>query len=134
LKLKHNFEVNQVWISEKYPEKSFYIYQINHPDYDDAWRENEDSFYEAVLINEKIFNQIVEEYQEKHNVKDRTVTYPYCIWKEGKINSLKQYIKKYECKLSHKENFKTVSIDGGDLIVVDDEETVVKEIWRKFSK
>lgn len=134
MKLKHNFEVNQVWISEKYPEKSFYIYQINHPDYDDAWLENENSFYEAVLINKKLFEQIVDEYQEKHNVKDRSVTYPYCMWKEGLINSLKQYVRKWECVLSHKEEFEITEYEGGEFVVVKDERKAFDVIWEKYSK
>lgn len=134
MKLKHNFEVNQVWISEKYPEKSFYIYQINHPDYDDALLENENSFYEAVLINKKLFSQIVDDYQEKHNVKDRTVTYPYCMWKEGCINSLKQYVRKWECKLSHKEEFEITIYEGGEFVVVEDEHKAFDVIWEKYSK
>lgn len=133
MKLKHNFKVNQVWVSEEYPEKSFFIYQINHPDYDDAYCENESSFYEAVLINEKLFNKIVEDYQQKHNVKDRTVTYPYCIWKEGYINSLKTYVRKWKCKLLCTENFETESYEDGEFIVVKDERVAIDEIWKKYS-
>lgn len=134
MKLKHNFEVNQIWISDKHPEKSFYIYQINHPDHDDSELENEESFYEAVLINKKLFEQIVDDYQEKHNVKDRSVTYPFCMWKEGQINTLKQYVRKWNCKLSHKEEFKTTVYEGGESIVVEDEREAFKQIWSKFSK
>jgi len=133
VKLKHKFEVNQVWVSKEYPEKSFYIYQLYHPDYDDALLENEESFYLGVLINEKLFNRIVEEYQEKHNVKDRTVTNPFCIYKEGQINSLKRYINKYKCELACVEEFKTESYDDG-LIAVEDESTAISEIWKKYSE
>lgn len=134
MKLKHNFEVNQVWVSDNHPEKSFFIYQLYHPDYDDAAIENDSSFYIGTLINEKLFNKIVERYQEKHNVKDRSVTYPYCIFKEGTINSLKQFIRKWDCHLSLKENFETVSYDGGEFIVLKEEEKAIKEVWDKYSK
>lgn len=133
-KLKHNFAVNQVWISKEYPEKSFYIYQLFHREYDDAVLENEESFYLAVLINEKLFNRKVEEYQETHNVKDRTSTYPFCIYKEGHINSLKRYVSKYNCELVCVEDFKTETYEGGELVAVEDENSAISKIWEKYSK
>lgn len=133
MRLKHNFAVNQVWVSKEYPEKSFYIYQLYHPDYDDALLENEESFYLGILINEKLFNRIVEEYQEKHNVKDRTVTNPFCIYKEGQINSLKRYISKYKCELVCVEEFEIEDYESGELIAVKDESVAISEIWKKYS-
>ncbi len=130
--------MNQVWVSEDYPERSFFIYQLWCKDYDDATTCNEDSFILTVRVNEKLFNQIVEEYQEKHNIRDRTTTYPFCIYGEFMINSLKQYVRKYRCKLLCEENFEVNNWDmdfpDDEFIAVKDEQKVFEEIWRKYSK
>ena len=132
-KLKHNFKVNQVWVSQKYPERSFFIYQLNCPYVDEFQDSNEESFYESVLINKILFNKIVEEYQEKHNVKDRTTTYPFCIFKEGHINSLKRYVKQWECNLLCEEDFEIESYEGGELTTTKYENEAIKFIWNKYS-
>lgn len=85
-----------------------------------------------------MFYQIVEDYQKKHNVKDRTSTYPFSIWGEFKINSLKQYIRKYDCKLFCKENFEeqnnpTASLDDYFMTIKNENDTIT-EIWKKYSK
>lgn len=134
MKLKHDFKVNQVWVSEKRPEKSLFIYQLHSPDVNEYHDANEESFYAAVLINKKLFHKIVDEYQETHNVKDRSSTYPFCIFKEGQINSLKNFIKKWECKLLCEENFKTVSYDNDEIIAIENEGDAVDEIWQKYSR
>lgn len=133
MKLKHEFKVNQVWFSDKHPEKSFFIYQLYTPDVNEFHNANEESFYEIVLINKKLFNKIVEEHQEKHNVKDRSSTFPFCIFKEGQINSLKRYVKKWDCRLLCEEDFKTNTYDNGELVVVEDESDAIQEIWKKYS-
>lgn len=107
-------------------------------DYDDAATCNEDSFILTVRVNEKLFNKIVEEYQDKHNIKDRTTTYPFSIYGEFMINSLKQYVRKYHCKLLCEENFEVNNwnMDSPDdeFITVKNEEKVIEEIWKKYSK
>lgn len=127
-----------MWVSEEHPERSFYIYQLWCKDFDDVATCNEDSFILTVRINEKLFNQIVEEYQEKRNIKDRTTTYPFSIYGEFKINSLKQYVRKYNCKLSCKENFEVNvwNMDSPDdeFIVIKNERKVFDYIWEKYSK
>lgn len=136
IKIKHPFKVNQVWVSNTYPEKSFFIYQLCCEDKPNATWCNDDSFILTVRINEKLFYEIVEKYQEKHNVKDRNSTYPFSIWGEFKINSLKQYVKKYDCKLLCKESFETCNFNIGspydDCIAVKNEE-VIDVIWKKYS-
>ncbi len=85
-----------------------------------------------------MFYQIVEDYQKKHNVKDRTTTYPFSIWGEFKINSLKQHIRKYKCKLLCTENFEeqnhpTASPDDY-FITIKNESDAIAEICKKYSK
>lgn len=133
MKIKHPFAVNQVWVSESYPEKSFYIYQINCPDKECAYDCNWESYVESVIIDKALFDKRVEDYQRLHNVKDTTTTYPYCVYMENHINSLKQYIKRYECKLLCTENYSTNEYDHGNLIVVADEERATQAIWDKYS-
>lgn len=138
IKVKHPFEVNQVWISETHPENSFFIYQLYCEDQESVAWSNDNSFILTARINENLFYRIVEDYQEKHNVKDRTTTYPFSIWGEFKINSLKQYVRKYNCKLLCKENFEeqnhTTASPDDYFITIKNENDAIAEIWKKYSK
>lgn len=54
------------------------------------------------------------------------------------INSLKQYVRKYHCKLLCEEKFEVNNWDMGspedEFITVKDEVKVIDEIWKKYSK
>ena len=104
---------------------------------DFAWS-NDNSFVLTVKINEKLFYKIVEDYQEKHHVKDRSTIYPFSIWGEFKINSLKQYIKKYNCKSLCRENFEeqnhTTASPEDYFITLKNESEAIAEIWKKYNR
>ena len=133
--MKNKFNINQVWISKTNPDKSFYIYQMYFPDFRETSELiNEDSFILAILINKTLFNKKVEEYQSTHKVKDTNSTYPYCIYKEGKISSFNDYVRKYNCELLGIEDFEEDIHKDVCFHYLKDEEDSLKKIWLKYSK
>lgn len=134
--MKNPFKVNQVWISVKYPEKSFFIYQIYFEKDVSALQCNNTSFILTVKTNEKLFYEIVKKYQEKHNIKDRTVTNPFCLFGEYKIKSLKQYINKNKCELLCEKKFgvNDWSDEFKTFVTIAEETQTFQKIWKEYSK
>ena len=133
--MKNKFNINQVWVSKKNPNKSFYIYQMYFPEYRDSSELiNEESFILAVLINKTLFNKKVEDYQSTHKVKDTSSTYPYCIYKEWKISSFNDYVRKFDCELLCVEDFEEEIQHEACFHYLKDEEDSIRKIWLKYSK
>lgn len=119
MKFKEPFKTGQIYKSEEYPQYDFVIDFVTYNRMaDDVSEFNDSSIICWQRINDEAFERFVCKEKNVDSFKElfangRT-THPYAYFGEGKINSIKNMIKKY--------NMKYIGMSGKEVVIYKDDD------------